>query len=68
MNKVGRAIRRAIKASGLSAREINHGRCWWLAYCVKVEVRGAKVVETREHSFVGYRGKLYDAENPEGVD
>lgn len=66
-NPVTKAILAAIKASGLTPSEINNGRCWWLAYCVKVQVPKARIIETASHSWIFYEGALFDAESPKGI-
>lgn len=66
---------RLLKRMDMSPHQMNNGWCWAFAKRLAKELPGSEVISTTHyegvfpgHSVVLYRGKYYDAENPEGVE
>ncbi len=60
-----------IKFRGLSARNINSGQCFEWATIVFDKIAGSKIagqnIRGCGHTWIEYKGRLYDAEVPNGV-
>lgn len=54
---------------GLTPQQINEGNCVSFAWQVTNNIPGSRVIwsEDDDHAYVRYRGRLYDAEAPQGV-
>ncbi len=57
-----------------SPLQINNGDCYTFAVILSKKLNGSEIVDTTgidgcfpSHAAVKYKGKFYDAENPEGV-